>query len=236
MTAYDVEPGDSGPPGRSGHRRPLHGRRAHQPLDHGDVPRPAGAVRPRAVPSEPVLPDRAVRRRADGRARSIPGSAWCCSSASSGCSCASGRPICGTREDGTWLARIRDVLTGHEERSAGGRQVQCRAEVRVLVDVDPDHRADRQRHRHLGRSISTPFTTIEQKRIAVLVHAHRGDRHHLRLDRPCLCGDLGARHDRRHDPRHGHRRLGLAASSQMAEGTGHRQGRRSQSPGAKPVR
>ena len=43
---------------------------------------------------------------------------------------------------------------------------------------------------------------------------------HLRLDRARLRGDLGARHDRRHDARPGHRRLGLAASSQMAAGTG----------------
>ena len=58
-----------------------------------------------------------------------------CSSASPACSCGSGRPISGRREDGTWLARLRDVLTDHEERSARGRQIQCRAEGSFLGDV-----------------------------------------------------------------------------------------------------
>jgi ferredoxin len=50
-----------------------------------------------------------------------------------------------------------------------------------------------------------------------------GDRYHLRVDRTSLCGDLGARDDRGHDARASHRRLGLAASSQVAAGTSHRQ-------------
>ena len=43
-------------------------------------------------------------------------------------------------DDGTWMARLRDVLTGHEETPARSRQIQCRAEGRVLVHVVPDHR------------------------------------------------------------------------------------------------
>ena len=99
----DVEPGDERPSRQAGHGRPLHGRRAHQSLDHGDEPRAARPVRPGAVPPEPVLPDRPVRRRADGRARSIPGSAWCCSSASSGLFLRFWRANLWRREDGTWL-------------------------------------------------------------------------------------------------------------------------------------
>ena len=38
------------------------------------------------------------------------------------------------------------------------------------------------------------FTTIEQKRIAVFVHSVAAVDDHLRLDRACLCRDLGARH------------------------------------------
>ena len=44
----------------------------------------------------------------------------------------------------------------------------------------------------------------------------RRDRRHLPLDRPCLRGDLGARHHRRHDPRQGDRRLGVAPPPPLA--------------------
>ena len=43
-----------------------------------------------------------------------------------------------------------------------------------------------------------------------------GHRGHLPLDRACLCGDLGAWHDQRHDPRQGDRRLGMAAPPPLA--------------------
>ena len=45
-------------------------------------------------------------------------------------------------EDGTWLARLRDVLCRARGAPAGSRQVQCRPEGGVLADVNPDHRAD----------------------------------------------------------------------------------------------
>ena len=51
----------------------------------------------------------------------------------------------------------------------------------------------------------------------------RGDRHHLRVDRARLRGDLGAGDDPRNGEGPGDRRLGLAASSQVAERAGHRQ-------------
>jgi hypothetical protein len=43
------------------------------------------------------------------------------------------------------------------------------------------------------------------------------------MDRACLCGDLGSGHNQRHDPRPGDRRLGVAASSPLAEGIGDRE-------------
>ena len=84
--------------------------------------------------------------------------------------------------------------------AARGRQVQCRPEDRLLVDVDPDHRADPQRAGALGpvflrntrpssRSAS-PCWSIPLAAIVII----------LRLDRSRLCRDLGARHDPRHDP------------------------------------
>ena len=171
----------------------------------------------------------------NGRAPSIPGSASCCSSASSGCSSASGRPISGSAEDGTWLARLRDVLTGHEEKlpevgkyNAGQKIVFWAMSILIIILIS-------QRPRHLGPVFRRSSRRIEQKRIAVLVHCDRGGGDHLRLDRPCLCRDLGARHDQRHDPRPGHRRLGLAASSQMAAGTGHRQAAKTADAGATPA-
>ena len=45
---------------------------------------------------------------------------------------------------------------------------------------------------------------------------HRRRARHRHLDRPCLCGDLGARHHQRHDARVRHRRLGLAPPPQVA--------------------
>ena len=107
---------------------------------------------------------------ADRRASSIPGSASCCSSASPACSSASGRQSLETRG--------RDLAGAHPRRAehargepARGRQVQCRPEVRVLGDVDPDHRADFERPRDLGAVFLRAHTSIDQKRLALLVHA-----------------------------------------------------------------
>ena len=116
-----------------------------------------------------VLPDRAVRRRADGRAPSIPGSAWCCSSASSACSSASGAPTL-EREDGTWIAQLNDVLKRPRGEAARGRQVQCRPEMvfwaMSILIIDPDL----QRPGDLGQYF-VDYTTIAQKRVAVLIHS-----------------------------------------------------------------
>ena len=115
MTAYDVEPGDQVHPGNPVTvDRYTTGARINHWITAASLVLLA-LVRSRAVPPEALLPHRPVRRRTDRRARSIRGSASCCSSPSSGCSSASGGPICGRAEDGTWLARIREVLAGHDD-------------------------------------------------------------------------------------------------------------------------
>ncbi len=72
-------------------------------------------------------------------------------------------------EDNTWLTRIRDVLLGMRT-AAGTGQVQCRSEVRLLGHVLLILVL-------IASGIVVwdqyfyPFTTIEQKRIAIMVHS-----------------------------------------------------------------
>jgi hypothetical protein len=67
------------------------------------------------------------------------------------------------------------------------------------------------------------YFSIMQKRIAVLMHSIAA------IMAICvwivLCGDLGSRHNQRHDP-WPTRRLSVAASSPLAEGIGDREARR----------
>ncbi|WP_457300265.1 formate dehydrogenase subunit gamma [Phyllobacterium sp. P5_D12] len=74
------------------------------------------------------------------------------------------------REDGTWLARIRDVLTGHEERlpevgkyNAGQKFVFWSMSALIIVLITTGL--------IIWDQYFSMFTTIEQKRWAVLVHA-----------------------------------------------------------------
>lgn len=74
------------------------------------------------------------------------------------------------REDGTWLARIRDVLTGHEERlpevgkyNAGQKFVFWSMSALIIVLITTGL--------IIWDQYFSVFTTIEQKRWAVLVHA-----------------------------------------------------------------
>ncbi|QFR35124.1 formate dehydrogenase subunit gamma [Ancylobacter sp. TS-1] len=74
------------------------------------------------------------------------------------------------REDGTWLARISDVLGGHEERlpeigkyNAGQKFVFWSMSGLILVLIGSGI--------VMWDQYFYPFTTIEQKRIAILVHA-----------------------------------------------------------------
>lgn len=74
------------------------------------------------------------------------------------------------REDGTWLARLRDVLTGHEERlpevgkyNAGQKAVFWLMSILILVLITTGFAIWDQ---YFGA-----FTNIEQKRLAVLFHA-----------------------------------------------------------------
>ena len=74
------------------------------------------------------------------------------------------------REDGTWMARLRDVLTGHEERlpevgkyNAGQKVVFWSMTLLILALIATGL--------VIWDQYFSDFTTITQKRIAVLVHA-----------------------------------------------------------------
>jgi formate dehydrogenase subunit gamma len=74
------------------------------------------------------------------------------------------------REDGTWLARLRDVLTGHEERlpdvgkyNAGQKFVFWSMSALIIVLITTGL--------IIWDQYFSVFTTIEQKRWAVLIHA-----------------------------------------------------------------
>lgn len=74
------------------------------------------------------------------------------------------------REDGTWLARIRDVLTGHEERlpemgkyNAGQKSVFWSMSVLIIVLITTGV--------IIWDQYFLGLTTIEQKRWALLVHS-----------------------------------------------------------------
>ncbi|MDH7795842.1 MULTISPECIES: formate dehydrogenase subunit gamma [unclassified Beijerinckia] len=74
------------------------------------------------------------------------------------------------REDGTWLARVRDVVAGHEERlpevgkyNAGQKLVFWSMSLLILVLITSGIVIWDQ---YFG-----PYFTITQKRVAVLVHA-----------------------------------------------------------------
>ena len=74
------------------------------------------------------------------------------------------------REDGTWMAKLRDVLTGHEENlpevgkyNAGQKMVFWSMSFLIIVLISSGVVIWEQ---YFG-----PYFTLEQKRIAVLVHA-----------------------------------------------------------------
>jgi len=74
------------------------------------------------------------------------------------------------REDGTWLARIHDVLTGHEERlpevgkyNAGQKAVFWLMSILIIVLITTGF--------GIWDQYFAAYTTIDQKRIAVLVHS-----------------------------------------------------------------
>src|SRR5262249_36528389 len=73
-------------------------------------------------------------------------------------------------EDGTWLRRIRDVLAGHEEKlpelgkyNAGQKFVFWGMSFLIITLICSGF--------VVWDQYFYPFTTIEQKRIAILVHA-----------------------------------------------------------------
>jgi formate dehydrogenase subunit gamma len=74
------------------------------------------------------------------------------------------------REDGTWLARLRDVLTNHEERlpevgkyNAGQKAVFWLMSILLLVLISSGI--------VIWDQYFYPLTSIAQKRMAMLVHA-----------------------------------------------------------------
>ena len=126
-------------------------------------------------------------------------------------------------EDGTWMRRLSDVLRSNEEKlpevgkyNAGQKMVFWLMSILIIILICSGSGAlgpvFRRLHDRWPEACggADPFA--------------RGDRDHLRVDRARLCRDLGARHDPRHGEGIGHRRLGVAPSSQMAAGAGHRQG------------
>ena len=122
-------------------------------------------------------------------------------------------------EDGTWLARLRDVLTNHEERLPDVGKYNAGQKV-VFWSMSILHpRADFAAASSSGTSISSRYTSIEQKRIGHARPCARRDRHHLRVDRARLRGDLGARYDRRHD--HAARSLAAGPGGIIANGLGN---------------
>jgi formate dehydrogenase subunit gamma len=73
-------------------------------------------------------------------------------------------------EDGTWLARLKDVLTGHEERlpevgkyNAGQKAVFWSMSLLILVLI--------MSGLVIWDQYFAAYTTIDQKRVAVLAHA-----------------------------------------------------------------
>ena len=118
-------------------------------------------------------------------------------------------------EDGTWLARLRYVLTNEEDKlpevgkyNAGQKVVFWSMSILIIVLICTGI--------VIWDQYFYPLTSIEQKRWADSgsLAGRRDD--HLRVDRTRLCGNLVARHVRRHDARASYWRLGVEASSQMA--------------------
>jgi formate dehydrogenase subunit gamma len=74
------------------------------------------------------------------------------------------------REDGTWLARLRDVLAGHEENlpevgkyNAGQKTVFWGMSLLIIVLITSGF--------VIWDQYFAQYSTIDQKRIAVLIHA-----------------------------------------------------------------
>jgi formate dehydrogenase subunit gamma len=74
------------------------------------------------------------------------------------------------REDGTWMARLRDVLTAHEERlpdvgkyNAGQKLVFWLMSILIVVLILSGFATWDQ--------YFAQYTTVEQKRVAVLIHS-----------------------------------------------------------------
>ena len=74
------------------------------------------------------------------------------------------------REDGTWLARLRDVLTKHDEKlpevgkyNAGQKMVFWLMSILIIVLISSGF--------VIWDQYFSQYTTVDQKRIAILVHS-----------------------------------------------------------------
>ena len=116
-------------------------------------------------------------------------------------------------EDGTWPRASVHVLAGNEERlpesgkyNAGQKFVFWAMSMLILILISS------------GIVIWDQYLRSYLNRAKARRTSHPCDRRGSRnfgVDHPCLCRDLGARHDPGHDLGLGHWRLGVAASSQM---------------------
>ena len=125
------------------------------------------------------------------------------------------------REDGTWLARIRDVLTGHEERlpdvgkyNAGQKFVFWSMSALIIVLITT------------GLIIwDQYFSSFHHNRAEAMGRARAFDRGYSGnqcVDHPCLRSDLGTWYNKGNDPWFRDWRLGVEASSQMVARAGRK--------------
>ena len=198
-----------------------------QPLDHRRLLRAADAIGPRNVPSDAILPVWIVWGRPMD-ARNSPLDRGCAHAQL----CRTGR-----RSSGATICGTVTISPGCAPSTAFW-PMRRRASLRS-ADITPGRNSSFGRWRCL---IPVLLVTglIDLGSLFLLIHddraaegrashpQHRGHRGHHRLDRPCLCGDLGQRIGPGDDTRLCDPRLGLAASSQMAAASGRDPFRRSQ--------
>jgi hypothetical protein len=166
-------------------------RDPHQPLDHRRLLRAAAAVRSFDVPSPAVLALRIVRRRPVD---------------AGGPSLDRGRAAAELRRHDRAVLARQPVEQGRHRLDAryrpradepgGGRArdrpLQCRPEVRLLVDGTPGPGAVLHGHRDLGGLFFVLYDdrAAKDRRPDPLPGGRGGDHH---LDHPCLRGDLDPR-------------------------------------------
>ncbi len=110
------------------------------------------------------------------------------------------RPTFWRREDTVWMKVLGKVINNREEGAARARQVAMPARSLAFWGQSTLILLLFGSGSVLWDVYFEAYTTINQKRLAAVVHASVRNRCHPDLDRPCLRGDLGqgqytARHD-----------------------------------------